>query len=221
MGEGIDLNRELEQNDAGVICGVRVIIMCKAPLEGRVKTRLMSKYSAAEAAAIHRAMATMVIERALRLFADVRIAVDDLSHPFFARFAAPLVAQGEGDLGERMGRLMQAAFADGASSVLFLGTDSPHMPDVRLVQAAAALETHDTVIAPVEDGGYELIALRIDQPVFSDVIWSSASVLDQTLTNIHRLGLSCKLLAPGFDIDTPEDLARARTSPWCWQADGV
>jgi len=210
-----------ERNQAGRVSSVRVIIMCKAPLEGRVKTRLMSTYSAAEAAAIHRAMATTVIERALRLFADVRIAADDLSHPFFARLAAPLVAQGEGDLGERMSCLMQAAFADGASSVLFLGTDSPHMPDTRLVEAAAALESYDTVIAPVEDGGYELIALKKDHPVFSDVIWSSPSVLDQTLANIHRLGLSCKLLAPGFDIDTPEDLLRARTPPWCWQADGA
>ncbi|MDQ6971917.1 MAG: TIGR04282 family arsenosugar biosynthesis glycosyltransferase [Mariprofundaceae bacterium] len=215
------MNETIGKNDTAVISGVRVIIMCKAPLEGRVKTRLMTVYSAAEAAAIHRAMATMVIERALRLFIDVRVAADDLNHPFFARFAAPLVAQGEGNLGKRMGRLMQAAFADGASSVLFLGTDSPHMPDARLVEAAAALETHDTVIGPVEDGGYELIALKTDQPVFSDVIWSSAPVLDQTVSNIHRLGLSCKLLASGFDIDTPEDLARAQASGWCWQADGT
>ncbi|MDQ6995971.1 MAG: DUF2064 domain-containing protein, partial [Mariprofundus sp.] len=107
--------------------GVRVIIMCKAPIAGRVKTRLMSHYSADEAAALHTAMAMTVIHRAKRLFEDVVIAADDVSHPFFATFALPVLAQGEGDLGERMDKQLATAFSNGASAALILGTDSPHM----------------------------------------------------------------------------------------------
>ncbi|MDX8392563.1 MAG: TIGR04282 family arsenosugar biosynthesis glycosyltransferase [Mariprofundaceae bacterium] len=193
----------------------RVIIMCKAPVAGQVKTRLMRAYSAAEAAAIHTAMATTVIERALRLFDDVVIAADDPAHPFFSRFDAPVIPQGEGDLGARMIRLMHDAFKQGAASLMFLGTDSPHIPDTRLVEAAAALAANDVVLGPVEDGGYDLVATGSDWPIFADVAWSTASVLDQTLANIKRLGLNSKLLASSFDIDTPEDLARAEDSGWC------
>ncbi len=202
--------------------GIRIIIMCKAPVAGRVKTRLMRSFSADETAAIHQAMATTVIKRALRLFDDVYIAADDPAHPFFARFAAAgfnahIVAQGEGDLGARMGRMMHDAFNQGAASVMLLGTDSPHMRDARLIEAAEALNAYDVVLGPVEDGGYDLVAVRGDWPIFADVAWSTSSVLDQTLANINRLNLRCKRLAHNFDIDTPEDLARAEFSGWCWQ----
>jgi len=202
----------------------RVIIMCKAPLAGKVKTRLMRVYSADEAAAIHKAMATTVIARALRLFDDVYIAADDPAHPFFARFSAAgfnaqIVAQGEGDLGARMGRVMHDAFCQNTAPLMLLGTDSPHMPDARLVEAVESLNSYDVVIGPVEDGGYDLVAINNDWPIFADVAWSTSSVLDQTLTNAKRLGLRYKLLASSFDIDTPEDLARAKASGWCWEGD--
>jgi len=195
----------------------RIIIMCKAPVAGRVKTRLMRAYSAEQAAAIHQAMATTVIERAVRLFDDVQIAADDVAHPFFGQFDAPVVSQGEGDLGARMIRLMHDAFAQGAASVLFLGTDSPHMPDARLIEAAESLKANDVVLGPVEDGGYDLVAVAGDWPIFEEVAWSTPSVLNQTLDNIQQIGLSCKLLASDFDVDTPDDLARATASGWHWQ----
>jgi len=193
---------------------IRVIIMCKAPVAGRVKTRLMSRYSATEAAGLHRAMAQTVIDRATRLFADVVIAADDMTHPFFAGFALPCCAQGEGDLGERMQRQVDHAFATGARAVLLLGTDSPHMTDARLLQAASGVKHADIVLGPVEDGGYDLIAMRTATPVFSGVIWSSGEVLVQTLANIGQFGLSVTRLETGFDVDFPEEVDRARQSGW-------
>jgi len=56
----------------------------------------------------------------------------------------------------------------------------------------------------------------VTSALFTDVAWSTASVLDQTLANAKRLGLRCKLLATDFDIDTPDDLARAKAAGWCW-----
>jgi len=198
---------------------LRVMIMCKAPVAGQVKTRLMRVYSADEAAAIHTAMATTVIERALRLFDDVFIAADDVQHPFFHEFSATIVAQGQGDLGARMTRVMHDAFQQGAASLMLLGTDSPHMPDARLVEAVESLNSYDVVIGPVEDGGYDLVAVNSAWPIFADVAWSTSSVLDQTLANAKRLSLRCKLLTSSFDIDTPEDLARAKASGWCREGD--
>ncbi|HKI62057.1 MAG TPA: TIGR04282 family arsenosugar biosynthesis glycosyltransferase [Mariprofundaceae bacterium] len=194
-----------------------IVIMCKAPVSGCVKTRLMTAFSADDAARIHMAMASTVIRRAQRLFDHVSIAADDPEHPFFAQFGLPVLVQGEGSLGQRMARLLKLEVAACTRPVLFLGTDSPHMDDARLQEAARHLNSHDVVIGPVEDGGYDLIALSGDWPVFDAVEWSSGLVLEQTLANCERLGLSCHLLTTSFDIDTPEDLARAGNSDWNWK----
>ncbi|MDQ6969039.1 MAG: TIGR04282 family arsenosugar biosynthesis glycosyltransferase [Mariprofundus sp.] len=194
--------------------GIRVIIMCKAPTAGQVKTRLMPHYSAEQAAALHMAMATTVIERAKRLFDDVVIAADDCTHPFFSSFTVPLQPQGEGDLGDRMQRLVQRAFADGVDGVMLLGTDSPHMTDTRLLSAASSLQQHDVVIGPVEDGGYDLIAMSRPLPVFEAVAWSSDQVLQQTVSHIDSLGLSSQQMEMSFDVDFPADIERAQQAGW-------
>lgn len=198
-----------------------VIIMCKAPVAGRVKTRLLGRYSATQAARIHAEMATTVIRRAARLFEHVRIAVDDPAHPFFSGFGLPLRAQGDGDLGVRMERLMRQAFAEESEAVLFLGTDSPHMADTRLLTAVQALQGHDLVIGPVEDGGYDLIGMTAPWPVFAGIAWSSGQVLVQTLAHVRRLGLSYSRLQGDFDIDTPEDLERAAQAGWQPRTSGL
>jgi len=189
---------------------MRVIIMCKAPVAGRVKTRLTTVFTPEEAALIHQSMAETVIRKASALFSDCRIASDDIAHPFFVAFRLKMVAQGEGDLGDRMSRLMQQAFSDGAGSVLFLGTDSPHMLDSRLRRAATLLDNYDVVIGPVEDGGYDLIAMkRPATELFDDIRWSSEHVLQETIRHAEGLGLRLKLLDMSFDLDRPESLQRA------------
>ncbi len=206
---------------------IQLYIMCKAPIAGRVKTRLLSHkvndearegalghYTPEQAATLYKNMAETVIHRASCLFDHVCIAADDPAHPFFSTFDLPLCPQGDGDLGQRMSRLMLQGFADGADAVMFLGTDSPHMPDSRLFQATTALQNHDIVIGPVEDGGYDLIAMTSPENVFDHITWSSGKVLEQTLSHIQRLGLSCLQLDAGFDIDYPEDIERAAQAGW-------
>lgn len=189
--------------------------MCKAPVAGRVKTRLMPRYTPAQAAVLHAAMATTVIRRAVGLFGDVIIAADDPAHPFFAAFDLPQVShQGEGDLGARMQRQVERAMADGAAGVMLLGTDSPHMPATRLLDAAAALQHFDLALGPVEDGGYDLIAMRSFWPLFDGIEWSSEQVLAQTLAKAEALGLAVEKLSTGFDVDTPPDVMRAIACGW-------
>lgn len=188
-----------------------VIIMCKAPVEGKVKTRLMPQYSAQQAAAIHRAMATSVIDRVSTLFEHVWIAADIPAHPFFQRFNLPVIEQGDGSLGDRMQRLLLLACEQGRGPVLFLGTDSPHMENARLQQAAEEISSHDVVVGPVEDGGYDLIALNGPYAfLFDGIAWSSELVMEQTMQAIKTAGLRACLLSTGFDIDTAADLRKAR-----------
>ncbi len=189
---------------------VRVIIMAKAPVPGHVKTRLMTRYSADEAAMLYQAMAMAVIERAQRLFRDIWLAVDDPGHAFFQTFTLPLMPQGAGVLGQRMAGLMRESFRRDDKPVLFLGCDSPHMPEARLHEGVRQLSNHDVVVGPVEDGGYDLIALRqCHTGMFEDIAWSSGRVLEQTRQRARALALRYRELDTAFDIDTPDDLLRS------------
>jgi len=188
---------------------IRPIVMCKAPVAGAVKTRFVPFYSEMEAACLHAAMASLVIERAHRLFPNTWIAADDVSHPFFTGFDLPVQPQGRGDLGARMYRLVQRALSYGADAVILLGTDSPHMSEARLYAAVRALKSCDVVLGPVQDGGYDLIALRgCWAELFADINWGTSLVLEQTLNRIAALGLSHRCLCTSFDVDTAEDMQR-------------
>lgn len=190
---------------------IRPVIMCKAPVAGRVKTRLTPDLSAAEAARLYAAMARIVIQRNLRLFPNTWLSADDPSHAFFSGFDAPVLAQGGGNLGERMQRMVNRALAYGADAVLLLGSDSPHMPDARLLAAARALQCCDVVLGPVQDGGYDLLGVRGHWPGLLDgVRWSSPEVLSKTLANARGLGLRTRCLSTAFDLDTFNDVQRAR-----------
>jgi len=188
---------------------IRPIVFCKAPIAGKVKTRLQPEFSPMEAASIHAAMASCVIERVSKLFPHTWIAADDPSHIFFRQFDIPVLPQGEGDLGLRMCRLSERAIAYGARGVLLLGADSPHMSTARLHCAMRLLRRADVILGPVEDGGYDLLAVRGHADgLFRDITWGTSSVLDDTIKRVSELGLSWRCLSMGFDVDMPDDVAR-------------
>ena len=188
---------------------IRPIVMCKAPRPGSVKTRLQTCFSPEQAAEIHAAMARVFINKVGRLYPNSWIAVDDLSDPFFSGFGLSVVSQGEGKLGERLARLLNLAISQGATGALFAGTDSPHMSDARLKAAMHSLAFNDVVVGPVKDGGYDLIGIcGLHDGVFANIPWSTADVLDATLSRLHEQELKYRLLSTGFDVDTPDDLMR-------------
>jgi glycosyltransferase A (GT-A) superfamily protein (DUF2064 family) len=95
------------------------------------------------------------------------------------------------------------------SRVLIVGGDvpSPPLPALRRLLSAEA----DVALGPASDGGYYAIACRRTHPaMFDGVAWSSGSELRHTVEACQRAGLTVALGDPWFDIDTPEDLERAR-----------
>ncbi len=197
---------------------IQPIVFCKAPVVGRVKTRLLPAFSPEEAARLHAAMAECVIRRALARWPWAWVAADDPAHPFFQDMDARLVAQGEGDLGDRMRRCARLAFAEGRHGVLLLGTDSPHMSMARMHMAERLLGRADVVLGPVEDGGYDLLAMRgMFEALFRDIPWGTDDVRAATLNRAKEAGLLVRLLSMSFDVDTPADVARAaRLVRGCW-----
>jgi glycosyltransferase A (GT-A) superfamily protein (DUF2064 family) len=93
--------------------------------------------------------------------------------------------------------------------LLIVGTDCPVLTPAHLQQAADALQTHDAVLIPAEDGGYVLIGLRRPLPtVFEDITWSTPQVLMQTRERLLAAGASWQELPTLWDVDEPVDWAR-------------
>jgi len=201
---------------------IRPIILCKAPIMGQVKTRLMASLSAQQACDIHQKMATHFIHRVSAWYPHAWLAVDDESHPFFKLFTLRRVAQGKGDLGQRMCRLMQLNMASGAVSSLFLGTDSPHISYHRLEAACAILKKKTLVFAPVEDGGYQMIGVRGYQPdIFTNITWGSDRVMVESQQRATQLQLPMQCLSTSFDVDREEDFIRLMRTEHLFKFDRV
>lgn len=111
--------------------------------------------------------------------------------------------QAEGDLGQRM----HACFDDGVT-VLF-GGDSPLMSVAYIESALQALETHDLVLGPTEDGGYLLIGMNSPHhELFQAIPWSTSEVARCTLRIAEQLNLNTKCLDVVWDVDSELDYER-------------
>ena len=83
------------------------------------------------------------------------------------------------------------------------------MPDSRLLKAIELLPKSDAVIGPVEDGGYDLIAMNNPYTeLFKNIRWSSADVLKETRQRGEALEINIELLEMSFDLDSAESLVR-------------
>ena len=137
---------------------------------------------------------------------------------------AEVVAQSDGDLGVRMRETMAALFALGASAVVLIGSDLPHITAAVIAEACARImEDPDTlVLGPATDGGYYLIGARRVPDAFSGITWGSSLVLAQTERAAVADGYHVSLLPTMTDVDTPDALRGAarsgrapRTAAWC------
>ena len=198
----------------------RIVIFAKAPVPGRVKTRLAPVLGMAGAAWLARAMFDEVCRRALSTnFGPVELCLaPEKAASAWDRIALPhgadISAQGEGDLGARMARASQRVLA-GDENILLIGTDCLDLTAAMLNTAAATLETHDAVIHPAHDGGYTLLGLRqYHGSLFNDIVWSTDTVAATTLERLAALGWRTWIGETLHDIDRPRDLERL---PRAWR----
>lgn len=193
---------------------VQIAIMAKAPVPGLAKTRLMPALGAQGAARLQRRLTRLALDCAVEagLGAVTLWCTPDPRHRFFRALArtsgVALQTQPHGDLGDRMHAAFRLACPHGPT--LVIGTDCPALRPSHLRAAAGALVAgDDAVFYPAEDGGYVLVGLRLPQPaLFTQMAWSTASVMTETRARAQAQGLRLREFAPLWDIDLPEQLAR-------------
>jgi len=185
-----------------------LVIMAKAPILGRVKTRLARDVGSVEATRFYRVALARLIRR---LAADTRwqtvVAaspdVQALPDQRWLQDADAVMPQGEGDLGARMQRVFDTA---PKGPVVIIGSDIPDISACHIAQAFKALGTNEAVMGPSVDGGYWLIGQKRMPKVlmpFENVEWSSGKERDQTLSNFGVARVA--MLNDLSDVDSGAD----------------
>lgn len=198
-----------------------IAVFCKAPVAGRVKTRLIPAFGADRAAAIYRQLA----QRALQTVADAREqyaaaaslwVADDTDHPAIRQwstgFNLPVFQQQGDDLGARMLHCLKSLCTDQCPTLL-IGTDCPALSSTDLALAAQALNVDTSwVFTPAEDGGYVLVGSNAPSAVpFSGIAWSTDAVMTQTRAALASAGEHWAEMPKRWDVDEPADVERAAT----------
>ncbi len=111
------------------------------------------------------------------------------------------------DLGERMANAFEEQLRNQFGKAVLIGSDCYELTSQIIQDAFDRLDQFDVVIGPALDGGYYLIGMKIPhQELFDKMVWSTASVLQETRSRCDELGLRCFLLPTLSDIDVEEDL---------------
>lgn len=190
-----------------------LILFAKAPVAGKVKTRLMPQLSAEQATRVAERLLEESIKLAVQAWPGrVVLAVwPNAEHPFLqkmlSQYPIEWIPQAEGDLGDKMHQAMQQQ----SYPCAVMGCDVPHCPPQVLQEAYRRLQSSEAVLGPTLDGGYYLMGLQTAQSaLFADVEWGTETVLTTTLSLAESQQLSFYLLPELNDIDTADDLEQAR-----------
>lgn len=190
----------------------QLIIFAKAPIPGKVKTRLAAKIGAEAAAQAQTEMLQMIAtEVSHNRMWSVRLAVtpDEMTDvPGTWPLGAKVEPQGEGDLGQRMARFLAGATPE--APVAIVGSDIPELKCAHIEQAFNALQQAPLVFGPTYDGGFWLVGASSPPPerLFDGVAWSSHRALQHCLRNAEPL--RPKLVDRLEDIDDESGYLRWR-----------
>ncbi|MGD9710772.1 MAG: TIGR04282 family arsenosugar biosynthesis glycosyltransferase [Thermomicrobiales bacterium] len=183
-----------------------LVIFTRYPRLGTGKRRLAAQIGAVQALRFQRVSLTLTLQRLGR---DDRwntwLAVTpDHSGPWPRQYR--VVPQGNGDLGDRLGRIAKRL---PIGPVLIVGSDVPSITTELISRGFHLLEGHDAVLGPSEDGGYWAIGLRRRPRTvipFRDVRWSTQHALSDTLSNLNNCTVA--RLAQLEDVDDGSSLSR-------------
>jgi uncharacterized protein len=195
----------------------QVLVIAKAPVPGRVKTRLTPPFSPAEAAVLAEAAlsdtldavrSTPVVRRVLALAGEPGGWLGD---------GFEVIAQRGKGLDERITAAMWDAYSGMPVPIVLIGMDTPQVTPRLLEDAIAPLARAeaDATFGAAEDGGFWMLGLRRPDPALMLGVPMSEPTTGQVqLVRLIQAGLRVHLAPKLADVDTITDAARvARLAP--------
>ncbi len=186
-----------------------LVLVCKRPRPGHGKQRVAADLGAGRACELAGLLLDCALEDALAWPGPLVIAPDSREDIAWAQAAAPracVLAQGQGNLGERLQHLDAALREQGCERVAYIGSDAPGLVLADMMAAAEALLGNDVALAAACDGGVVLMASRRPWPVLAALPWSSDELGSALAAACTRAGLRVAWLSPGWDVDTLADV---------------
>lgn len=193
-----------------------VAVFARAPVHGRVKSRLAAEVGESAAYHAHLELARHTLQRirpvtAQGMFAELWIAGDPgmiKCREWAAMLDGRLRQQLGKDLGATMWHCLYTHINLGRNAIV-VGCDVVSVDAAYVLEARDRLMDVDLVIGPAEDGGYGLIGLsRLAPELFRDMPWGTDRVFDLTMARARELKLTTHVLPTVWDVDTAADFAR-------------
>jgi rSAM/selenodomain-associated transferase 1 len=190
-----------------------VLLFIKAPVRGRVKSRLAAAIGDDAALQLYRHFILDVIGMLTRTAAPFRIccyppeAMESVAHWLGPRYR--YLPQEGNDLGDRMNRAFERIFSEGFDRAVLIGSDIPDLKESVIAEAFDALDRCDAVLGPASDGGYYLVGFNRNAflpDLFRGFAWSTPEVFQNSMTILRKALLRVHLLPVWSDVDTVEDL---------------
>ncbi|WP_405227007.1 TIGR04282 family arsenosugar biosynthesis glycosyltransferase [Dokdonia sp. Asnod1-B02] len=184
-----------------------VLIFTRNPELGKVKSRLAKGVGQENALEIYKKLLShtkdvvSTLTCTKRVGYSVKVRDNDMwDNAIFEKFQQ----EGE-DLGVRMYKAFEKAFADGYDNVLIVGSDLYDLRASHINEAFDALHSNDAVIGPAQDGGYYLLGMsKLIKEVFYNKEWGGDTVFKSTMDNLATV--KTHQLETLNDIDFAEDL---------------
>ncbi len=199
--------------------GVALLLVAKAPVTGRVKTRLgrtlgMERAADLAAAALLDTVATCTETfgaARCHLAIDGDLALGQRAEELSACTAGWTVFPQVGDsFGQRLVRAHQDAHAASSAAVVQIGMDTPQVSSAQLRHGEAMIhDRHDAVLGPALDGGWWLLGVGGPHLLthLADVPMSTPRTGELTRSALGRAGARVSEIETLQDVDEVEDAA--------------
>lgn len=184
-----------------------LIIFTRVPIEGHTKTRLEDFLSKKDIVLFHKNLIKRLISDVKSQEWDLEVHVTPFEKVNILKEFLPnerYKAQADAKLFEKMEIAIDTALKT-YDKVAIIGSDIYDISAKDIKNAFDALDDNDIVFNPSSDGGYSLVASKINLKGKLNIDFINKSmILDETIKNSNSSRIKCLRIID--DIDTKEDL---------------
>lgn len=184
-----------------------LIIFTRVPIEGHTKTRLEDFLSKKDIVLFHKNLIKRLISDVKSQEWDLEVHVTPFEKVNILKEFLPnerYKAQADTNLFEKMEIAIDSALKN-HDKVAIIGSDIYDISAKDIKNAFAALDDNDIIFNPSSDGGYSLVASKINIDGKLNIDFKNKSmILDETIKNSNSSRIKCLRIID--DIDTKEDL---------------
>ena len=200
--------------------GPALVLFFKRPRIGVGKQRVAATVGQEKAYQLAQALLDCALEdmadwRGVLVFAvasteDV-LWVEETIIPQFPNRTTFAMAQGEGNMGQRLNSVDARLRDMGLRELYYIGSDAPVLNQHIYTTARNMMSHHDATFARSEDGGVTLMASKKPWPPLAELPWSTAILGDTLVACCKRSDWNVAETDGLYDVDTIDELNRIRS----------